>query len=306
VSAFNTRIPIGGINLNLRSTHLNNITESVLVESRSARTSQLSNLSDERALETLNKAKALVMALWQGTGVATNAQLADYYEISEDVVRDNVRRNKEEFDQDGVKVLKGSDLKLVSECISLTSHTKRLTVWTPRAALRLGMLLEDSTVARKVRSVILDVVQAASPVQPPANPFDGLGDAITAAVAELVRLELAKHSQPQQPHYSSQLNAQLPPSVVKLIDKREKTRHAYSALLEIRDQWCQSKQISEVMLGDCSFCVAVRNGDVPEALPLLEFTKWGNSSGISRATLCRARKRIKDGETFRKNPHASR
>jgi hypothetical protein len=39
------------------------ITELVLIESRSARNSQISDVSDERALETLNKAKALVMAL---------------------------------------------------------------------------------------------------------------------------------------------------------------------------------------------------------------------------------------------------
>jgi hypothetical protein len=44
----------------------NSITELVLIESRSARNSQISNVSDERALETLNKAKALVMAVWQG------------------------------------------------------------------------------------------------------------------------------------------------------------------------------------------------------------------------------------------------
>jgi hypothetical protein len=52
VSVERTRIPIDSINLNPRSTHLNNITESVLVESRSARTSQLSNLSNERARES--------------------------------------------------------------------------------------------------------------------------------------------------------------------------------------------------------------------------------------------------------------
>ena len=124
------------------------ITELVLVESRSARNSQISDVSDERALETLNKAKALVMALWNSKEIATSVQLAQYFDVSEDVVRDNVRRNKEEFESDGLKVLRGNDLKLVSECFSLTSDTKRLTVWTPRAALRLGMLLRDSPVAR--------------------------------------------------------------------------------------------------------------------------------------------------------------
>jgi hypothetical protein len=308
VSAFNTRIPIGGINLNPRSTHLDNITESVLVESRSARTSQLSDLSNERALETLNKAKALVMALWQGTGVATNKQLAEYYEISEEAVQQVYYRHKEECAQNGAKVLKGNTLREVVDKLS-TRHNgvSSLTIWTPRAALGLGMLLQNSPVARKVRSVILDIVEEASPSpKPPDNPFDLLGSAITDAVAKLVQAELAKHQPPTEPVDIDQPRAELPPSIVKLIDKREKTKQAYVALIEIRDQWCKSRKFSTQLIADCSFLVAVKNGEIPEVKSLLPFLRWGSFSGISRATLCRARKRIKDGETFRKDPWAER
>lgn len=145
----------------------NNNTELVLIESRSARTSAIANYSDERAIEILNKAKALIMASWQGTGVATNKQLAEYFEISEDVVRDNLRRNKEELDLDGVKTLKGKALRHVCESIS-QSHSRipSLTVWTPRATLRLGMLLRDSMVAKELRSTILDIVEVAKPQKP--------------------------------------------------------------------------------------------------------------------------------------------
>jgi hypothetical protein len=145
----------------------NNNTELVLIESRSARTSAIANFSDDRAIEVLNKAKALVMAAWQGTGVATNKQLAEYFEVSEDVVRDNLRRNKEEFDIDGVKTLKGKALRHVCESIS-QSHSRipSLTVWTPRATLRLGMLLRDSMVAKELRSTILDIIEAAKSQKP--------------------------------------------------------------------------------------------------------------------------------------------
>jgi hypothetical protein len=307
VSVERTRIPIDSINLNPRSTHLNNITESVLVESRSARTSQLSNLSNERALETLNKAKALVMALWQGTGIATNKQLAEYYEVGIDAVESVLRRNREELEQDGVQILKGADLRSVSVNVTETSHAKRLTAWTARGTLRLGMLLQDSPVARKVRSVILDIVEEASPSpKQPDNPFDLLGSAITDAVAKLVQAELAKHQSPTEPVDIDRPRTELPPSIVKLIDKREKTKQAYVALIEIRDQWCKSRKFSTQLIADCSFLVAAKNGEIPEVKSLLPFLKWGSFSGISRATLCRARKRIKDGETFRKDPWAER
>lgn len=145
----------------------NNNTELVLIESRSARNSAIANLSDDRAIEILNKAKALVMAAWQGTGIATNKQLAEYFEISEDVVRDNLRRNKDELDLDGVKVLKGKTLRDLCEMLSQSHYrVPSLTVWTPRSALRLGMLLRDSAVAKQLRSTVLDIVENAKPQKP--------------------------------------------------------------------------------------------------------------------------------------------
>ncbi len=298
---------------------MNGITESVLVESRSARTSHLANLSDERALETLNKAKALVMAVWQNTGIATSAQLAEYFEVPNDTVKKAYQRNREELDLDGVKTLKGQVLKDYFKSISGTRMVEggdtmsptgtrinsSLLIWTPRAALRLGMLLPDSPVARKVRSVILDIVEEASPNPKQLdNPFDLLGSAITDAVANLVQLELAKRQSP--PPDIDRPRAELPPSIVKLIDKREKTKQAYAALIEIRDNWCKSRKFDTQLIADCAFIVAAKNGEVPEVQPLPPFVKWGSHDGFSRATLARARKRIKEGETFRKDPWAER
>jgi hypothetical protein len=80
----------------------------------------------------------------------------------------------------------------------------------------------------------------------------------------------------------------------------------YVALIEIRDEWCKPKKFQNQLFADCAFLVAAKNGEIPDVKPLLPFLKWGSFSGISRATLCRARKRIKDGETFRKDPWAER
>jgi hypothetical protein len=59
-----------------------------------------------------------------------------------------------------LKVLRGEELKLASDIMSLATKTTQLTIWTPRAALRLGMLLRDSDVAHMLRTVLLELVDA--------------------------------------------------------------------------------------------------------------------------------------------------
>jgi hypothetical protein len=133
----------------------------ILLESVSARNEKLSSITQDAALDHLNKAKSLVMAMWQGTGVATTQQLADYYEVSEDTVQSAIKNNRDEFVSDGLKVVKGKELKDVVSLVDTTSKTPSLTIWTPRAALRLGMLLRDSEVAKQVRTLLLDIAMQA-------------------------------------------------------------------------------------------------------------------------------------------------
>lgn len=133
----------------------------ILLESVSARNEKLTTLTQDAALDHLNKAKSLIMAMWQGTGIATTQQLAEYYEVSEDTVQSAIKNNRDEFVSDGLKVLKGKELKDVVSLIDTTSKTPSLTVWTPRAALRLGMLLRDSAIAKQVRTLLLDIAMQA-------------------------------------------------------------------------------------------------------------------------------------------------
>nr|WP_290224157.1 DNA-binding protein [Trichocoleus desertorum] len=138
---------------------MNIVSDSVLVESKSARNNQLAQVSHDRATEVLNKTKALFFALWQGVGLATTEQVAEFYEISADNARQLLRSYRDEFEADGLKTLKGKALSEVRDLLSLTSTPPHLTVWTPRAALRLGMLLRDSDIAKAVRTSLLDVVE---------------------------------------------------------------------------------------------------------------------------------------------------
>lgn len=140
------------------------IAPEVLLESKTARDGQLTQFSHEAASDVLSKAKALVFALWQGTGAATTQQMAEYYEVPTETLLTVLKRHRDELESDGLTVLRGKALKEVKFIMNVTQpNTANVTLWTPRAALRLGMLLRDSAVAKQVRNVLLDVAQTAEP-----------------------------------------------------------------------------------------------------------------------------------------------
>jgi hypothetical protein len=137
--------------------------EQVLLESPAARSSQLAQIED-RAEELLSKAKALHFNVWQGTGIATTEQVAEFYEVPINTVKSAVKYHKTEFDADGLKVLRGRELKDARLKFNLASKTSQSLAWNPRATLRLGYLLRDSAIAKAVRTTSLDFIeQAAKP-----------------------------------------------------------------------------------------------------------------------------------------------
>lgn len=137
------------------------MSELILLESVSARNEKLTSLTQDASLDHLNKAKSLVMAVWQGVGIATTEQMANYYEVAVDTVKSVVKNNRDELVSDGLKVLRGKDLKDARSSINLASDASQVTIWTPRAALRLGMLLRDSEIAKQVRNLLLDLTELA-------------------------------------------------------------------------------------------------------------------------------------------------
>ncbi len=147
------------------------LTELAYLESQSVRQQQLEELNDERSLLILNKVKTLLVALWKDkTRVTTTEEIASYYEVESSVVRHASKKHRDEFLTDGWREVKGSsNLKALrsigSEVFSLPSATTRVAVWTARAALRLGMLLRDSIVAKQVRTSLLNVVEKVIPAQ---------------------------------------------------------------------------------------------------------------------------------------------
>lgn len=141
------------------------LSDSVLVESKSARDNQLVHMPHERAQQILSQVKTLYFALWKGVGTATTEQLAEFYEVPVGTIRPLIKPYKDEFSADGVKTLRSKALKDARCVIQLPSETSQALIWTPRATLRLGMILRESAVAKAVRTSLLDAAEHVIPAQ---------------------------------------------------------------------------------------------------------------------------------------------
>jgi hypothetical protein len=137
------------------------VSETVLIESKSARDAQLVSVDSDRAMQILNKAKAIIFALSKkGVAMVTTEQMAEFYETSEEVVRKASLRHKDEFESDGLRVLSGKSFSDVRDLLSLSPKAHTTTIWTPRSAVRLGMIMRDSGVAKRVRTNLLNIAEA--------------------------------------------------------------------------------------------------------------------------------------------------
>ncbi|MFJ1913028.1 hypothetical protein ACIOGX_13960 [Streptomyces sp. NPDC088147] len=131
--------------------------EGALLESRTMRDSVVGRV------EALDKVKALRL-LHDGVHIATEG-VARYFEVSTDVIRQLTARHRAELSENGMHVLRGSDLReYQSDKMSLSSggegsypqRRSSLTLYTRRAVLNIAMLLRDSDIARCVRTYLLD------------------------------------------------------------------------------------------------------------------------------------------------------
>jgi hypothetical protein len=112
-------------------------------------------------VDVLDKVKALAF-LPDDTHVSTEL-IADYYEVDVDAIESVVRRNREELESNGYRVLRGQELRDF-ETVNLTGSKRRaLALFTRRAILNVGQMLTESAVARSVRTYLLDVEELAPP-----------------------------------------------------------------------------------------------------------------------------------------------
>ena len=128
--------------------------------------------------EVLERVKEIL--LLPGTELMSINNVADYYEVSPQRIKDLYTQNKEEIDGDGTSLVKrdfynGGLIKKTSVEKKQTSVTytfedgqivtinnRGLKAFSKRAVLRIGMILQQSSVARCVRDQLLNIEEKSS------------------------------------------------------------------------------------------------------------------------------------------------
>lgn len=120
---------------------------------------------------------------------ATTDMVAEFYKVSIESIRQTVKRNRDELDDDGYRVLSRAEFESdIASLSNLDPKVRSVGLYPRRAILRLGMLLRDSTVARQVRDYLLDAERAGGFVIPRSLP-----DALRAYAAEVEAHELTAY-----------------------------------------------------------------------------------------------------------------
>ena len=131
--------------------------ELIYTESKTLRNETLNNVS----YDFLDKIK--VIPYLTNDMIVTVQQAANYYECSMDTVKTLIKRNRDEFEEDGMVVLKGQELKKFKEEIGSgsnepsLSYASSLTILTKRSLLRIGMLMTSNLLATKIRNYLLNI-----------------------------------------------------------------------------------------------------------------------------------------------------
>ena len=129
----------------------------IYTESKTLRNETLDNVS----YDFLDKMK--VIPYLTDDMVVTVQQAANYYECSMDTIKTLIKRNRDEFEEDGMVVLKGQELKKFKEELGVgsnepsLSYASSLTILTKRSLLRIGMLMTSNLLATKIRNYLLNI-----------------------------------------------------------------------------------------------------------------------------------------------------
>ncbi|WP_328439206.1 phage antirepressor KilAC domain-containing protein [Nocardia puris] len=117
-------------------------------------------------VDVLDKVGALRM-LPDDLNVTTES-VAVFYEVGVEAIKSLVKDNRDEVEGDGYRVVAGDELRSLKDLSLIDPRTPSLALFPRRAVLRVGMLLRDSAVARRVRDMLLDAEASAAPM--PTGP----------------------------------------------------------------------------------------------------------------------------------------
>jgi phage antirepressor YoqD-like protein len=137
-------------------------------------------------VDALDKVKAL--RLLPGDVHATTDLVAAYYEVDRKTIEKLVERNIAELSVNGYRVIEGQELTDLKSVSSVSARARSLALFSRRAILLVGLLLRDSEIAKRVRSVLLDIEDSVIGVQRPRS----LPDALRAYADEIEAHEKTK------------------------------------------------------------------------------------------------------------------
>lgn len=163
-------------------------------------------------IDVLNKVKELFLI--PKLEMIPMRQIAQYYDTTVHAVRSVYHRHREEIDSDGVRMIKSSEFfTLMQDALVKKNESSReyyvpfgnskiliqngrQAYFSPRAVLRIGMLLRDSEVAKEVRTQLLNTFECATEEQK-TEAIDEEGrlllDIIRAESDDLVAVGLKKY-----------------------------------------------------------------------------------------------------------------
>jgi hypothetical protein len=129
--------------------------ELVLTESRTMRAKTIGRV------DVLDKVK--ILATLPDDLHVTTEMVADYFEVGVDTIESIVRRHREELTENGMTVLRSTELREF-EAVNLTvSKRQAIRIFSRRAVLDIAMLLTGSKVAKDIRTYLLNVEELATP-----------------------------------------------------------------------------------------------------------------------------------------------
>lgn len=220
--------------------------ELIYTESKTLRNETLDSVS----YDFLDKIK--VVPYLTEDMILTVQQVSNYYECSMDTVKTLIKRNRDEFEEDGMVVLKGKELKNFKEKLGVgsnepnLSYASSLTLLTKRSLLRIGMLMTSNLLATKIRNYLLNIEEKTN--------FDRKSWAIQREVGIIERKRMTsaiakyipntRHKQFAYPNYTNMIYKILFQKTAK--ELREERKCKTNDVL--RDTFSESelKQVEEV------------------------------------------------------------
>lgn len=119
-------------------------------------------------IEVLERVKGLL--LLPRLEMATTRQIAEYYEVPLKTIETIYMRHREELTSDGMVLYKGEQLDPYrcdphsegGKVVGVSQKTRQALLFPKRAILRIGMLLQGSTVAKEIRTQLLNIEEHAT------------------------------------------------------------------------------------------------------------------------------------------------